>query len=446
MRSVAGPILGILLGLAIPALPALSKTPGEVHCYHLSCHRVLTIAETEGLVGGSRILVASFYDDPHVDPSNAGGLTSSGEKFDADNSSRVGSSIYPDGTELLLWNPLNGRAVLVRIKDFGPFRSNRPLDLRKGVAKQLDINRQGVNALVVTVIAPPPSGEPTYRSFHTSSKIKGYVGIYDEEALAALAKKLTAESENRELVGPRDTIRTANHLVGTLFDVTPRASLQSLPPMETTVLVTPPVIDAIDVQPALVVAFDPTAYGPAPEVRTERLKFASYLALCLITAWMGIIFLQRLSPGMVMSANRTRSSLEHRLHAPAELARTPPREALSAVEPPAWSSIIGPELQISGCLKTSHDVTIEGSLDGDCVCRHLVIKPTGRLTGDVVAEDVLVDGSIKGRLLAKTVSLASRAVVIGDISYCDLIVERNATSRCDGSQDFARGLVDHQGG
>jgi len=90
-------------------------------------------------------------------------------------------------------------------------------------------------------------------------------------------------------------------------------------------------------------------------------------------------------------------------------------------------SIIGPELQISGCLITSHDVTIEGSINGDCVCRHLVIKPTGKLTGDVVAEEALVGGSIKGRLLAKTVGLASRAVVIGDVSYCDLIVERNAT-------------------
>ena len=429
LRSVAGPIVGILWGLATPALPALAKTPGEVHCYHLSCHRVLTIAETESLVGRSRILVASFYDDPHVDPSNTGELTSSGEKFDADNSSRVASSIYPDGTELLLWNPINGRAAHVRINDFGPFRSNRTLDVTKGVAKQLDITRQGAIALVVTVIAPPPSGEPTYRSFRTYSKTKGYVGIYDEEALAALAKKLTAESENRELVGPRDIIRTANHLVGTLFDMTPQSSLQSLPPVETTVLVTPPLADAIDVQPALVVAFDPSAYGPAPEARTERLKFANYAALCLITASMGIILLQRLSRGMViaMNANRTQSSLEHRLQAPKELTRTPPREAASAVEPPARLSIIGPELQISGCLITSHDVTIEGSINGDCVCRHLVIKPTGKLTGDVVAEEALVGGSIKGRLLAKTVGLASRAVVIGDVSYCDLIVERNAT-------------------
>src|SRR5262249_31559966 len=155
----------------------------------------------------------------------------------------VGSSIYPNGTELLLWNPANGRAAHVRVNAFAPFRDNRTLDVTKGVAKQLDISRQSRNALVVTVLAAPPSGEPTYRSFRTETK--GYVGIYDEEALASLAKKLIAESE---IVAPRDTIRTANHLVGTLFDVTPQASLKSLPPVETTVIVTPPLTEAKDVR------------------------------------------------------------------------------------------------------------------------------------------------------------------------------------------------------
>ena len=62
----------------------------------------------------------------------------------------------------------------------------------------------------------------------------------------------------------------------------------------------------------------------------------------------------------------------------------------------------------------------------------------------VVAEEVLVDGSIKGTLLAKTVGLASRAVVIGDVSYCDLIVERNATLEATVRRiaERARGFVE----
>ena len=76
---------------------------------------------------------------------------------------------------------------------------------------------------------------------------------------------------------------------------------------------------------------------------------------------------------------------------------------------------------------STSDVHVEGQIDGDCVCRQLVIKSAGRLTGDALAEEVIVSGAVEGRILAKTVGLTSRAVVSGDINYCDLIVERQAT-------------------
>ena len=173
LRVLTGPILAVQWGAGMSTHPALSKTPGEVHCYHLVCHRVLTMEETNRLVGSTRILNTSYYDDPRLDGFNTGQLTSSGEKFDANNTGRVASSIFPDGTELLVWNPLNGRAADVRVNDFGPFRSNRTLDLTAALAKHLDITRKGVIGLQVTVIAPPPSDEPSYRKFRTYAETKG---------------------------------------------------------------------------------------------------------------------------------------------------------------------------------------------------------------------------------------------------------------------------------
>jgi rare lipoprotein A (peptidoglycan hydrolase)/cytoskeletal protein CcmA (bactofilin family) len=462
----------------------LSKTPGDVHCYHLICHRVLTIAETESRVGSTRILVASYYDDPRVDRSNTGELTSSGEKFDADNSSRAASSIFPDGTELLVWNPLNGRAAHVRINDFGPFRSNRTLDVTKGLAKQLDITRQGVIALRVTVLAPPPPSEPTYRSFRTYPKTKGYLGVYDEEALIDIGQKLVAESESRNATaladavavtniplpkrkpsprfGPHDTvrdilgdtIRPATQLSEHLFDVSPQVILSNAPPLEAAIFRTPALTQAIDVQPVLVVALDQDAYGRARDAGIARLKFANYVGIAparaevwngetgalpnkltvstlvsLIAAALGMIFFQRLNRASIIatSARRTRLPVEHPLPASEESPRTSLHQVVPVIEPRVRSSIIGRELQVSGCLISTNDVIIEGSIDGDCVCRHLVIKPSGKLTGDVIAEEVLVEGAVRGRVLAKTVGLASRAVVVGDVAYCDLIVERRGT-------------------
>ena len=202
MRLLFRSVLSILWVIAVPTPSVLSKTPGEVHCYQLTCHRVLTVEETKSLVSSTRILVASYYDDPRVDPSNTGELTSSGEKFDADNSGRVASAIYPDGTELLLWNPLNGRTAHVRVNDFGPFHSNRTLDLTRALAKRLDVTHQGVTVLLATVVAPPRPEEPLYRSLRTYPKARGYLGIYEEDALPAIAKNLTDESEGLSAIEP----------------------------------------------------------------------------------------------------------------------------------------------------------------------------------------------------------------------------------------------------
>jgi cytoskeletal protein CcmA (bactofilin family) len=420
----------------------------------------LTIEETKSLVSSTRILVASYYDDPRVDPSNTGELTSSGEKFDADNSGRVASAIYPDGTELLLWNPLNGRTAHVRVNDFGPFHSNRTLDLTRALAKRLDVTHQGVTVLLATVVAPPRPEEPQYRSLRTYPKAKGYLGIYEEDALPAIAKKLTDESEGLSATeptdprftsnipvpvrkpsprfGPRDTIRTANHPSETILDEPPR-TLQSLPPQDIGVLLTPPLAGKTNVQPDVVVASIANTPSRAAEVSIKRLKFSGVrsdalprrstpnLLFYLIAASMGMIVLQRLARANIVSARARGGGVPNDQPPRAGATRPLVGETISVVKQCAQSSVIGADLQINGCLVSTNDVLIEGSVDGDCVCRQLVIKSNGRLTGDAVAEEVIVSGSVKGRILAKTVGLTSRAVVVGDVNYCDLIVERRAT-------------------
>ncbi len=452
LRAFLRSVLSILWVAAVPAPSVWSKTPGEVHCYNLTCHRVLTIEETGSRVGSTRILVASYYDDPRLDRSNTGELTSSGEKFDAGNSGRVASSIYPDGTELLLWNPLNGRTAHVRVNDFGPFRSNRTLDLTRALAKQLDVTRQGITALLVIVVAPPRATEPLYRSFRTYPKTKGYLGIYEEDALAAIAQKLTADSESRDAAGladaslasipvpvrkpsprfgPRDTIGTADLPAETLLQEPPRSLLRTLPPLDAAGLPAPPLADRTNnLQPVLVVASDADTRSRGAAIGSERLKFSGVWSgalpkrpalnvFYLMAAFLGVILLQGLA-----RAGRGRAPIGHPLRA----ARDPlPREATPAGKPRARCSIIGPDLHIYGCLISTHDVYVEGRIDGDCVCRQLVIKPAGRLTGDAVAEEVIVSGSLKGRILAKTVGLTRQAVVSGDVNYCDLVVERQAT-------------------
>jgi rare lipoprotein A (peptidoglycan hydrolase)/cytoskeletal protein CcmA (bactofilin family) len=209
-RFLAGVLSFALVACTISASPVLAKFPGKVHCYRGVCHRVMTIDETERLIGNTRTVITTFYDDPRVDRFNRGQYTSSGERFDASNPSRAASSTFPDGTELLVWNPLNGRAGHVRINDFGPFHTNRTLDVTRVLAERLGIGRAGVVALRVTVIAAPHRDEPRYRRNRTFQEAKGYLGTYDKHQIAGLVSELVAEAQSVRSAWPGSSSQIAN--------------------------------------------------------------------------------------------------------------------------------------------------------------------------------------------------------------------------------------------
>jgi rare lipoprotein A (peptidoglycan hydrolase)/tetratricopeptide (TPR) repeat protein len=178
-------------------IAATAKTPGQVHCYGGFCHRVKAIDEMPSLVGNVTDVVATFYDSPDKDRFNTGTLTSSGEVFDAEMSTRTSSSIYPDGTELLVWNPANGRAAHVRVNDFGPFFLNRTLDLTRRVADDLDFVKAGVASLRLIVVFAPSTAEATYKRERTYPKVRGYLGMMDRAEFERTGAELTVEALSR---------------------------------------------------------------------------------------------------------------------------------------------------------------------------------------------------------------------------------------------------------
>ena len=95
---------------------------------------------------------ASFYAR-----SFNGRKTASGERLHPD-SLTCAHRTYPFGTKLLVYNPANGRSVIVRVTDRGPFVRGRIIDLSWRAAKELDIISKGVAMVTVqkanTVITP----------------------------------------------------------------------------------------------------------------------------------------------------------------------------------------------------------------------------------------------------------------------------------------------------
>jgi rare lipoprotein A (peptidoglycan hydrolase) len=84
-----------------------------------------------GQCAGQEVL-ASHY--------SSGRRTASGERFDA-NGNTAAARTWPIGTTLTVVNPHNGRSLVVRINDTGPygtaFRMGARLDLARGAARRL---------------------------------------------------------------------------------------------------------------------------------------------------------------------------------------------------------------------------------------------------------------------------------------------------------------------
>ncbi len=77
-----------------------------------------------------------------------GRITASGERLHPD-SLTCAHRTYPFGTMLRVYNPANGRSVVVKVTDRGPFIRGRIIDLSWRAAKELGIISQGVAMVFV---------------------------------------------------------------------------------------------------------------------------------------------------------------------------------------------------------------------------------------------------------------------------------------------------------
>lgn len=184
----------VAAGLAVallPLVPTLShaKTPGKTYCFRGFCHTVLTLPQTQQLVGTSRIQVTSNYDDCKRDRFNPCGLTSSGAVFEPDKADNAASPLLPDGTIILVRHPRTKRSALLRVNSAGPYHYNRVLDVSRATAEVLGFKQEGVANLEVQVVKAPEPQEATYVHKRVYPAVAGFLGEYASLDLAAAELK-----------------------------------------------------------------------------------------------------------------------------------------------------------------------------------------------------------------------------------------------------------------
>jgi rare lipoprotein A len=96
---------------------------------------------------GTRIVgLASWYG-----PRHQGHATASGETYDVNQLTAAHRTI-PFGTRLRVTNVENGRSVVVRVNDRGPWKENRVLDVSLAAARALGMVGDGVTRVEIVVL------------------------------------------------------------------------------------------------------------------------------------------------------------------------------------------------------------------------------------------------------------------------------------------------------
>lgn len=111
----------------------------------LMCSILPSHAKTSSVVSFTGI--ASYYGGLHH-----GKKTASGERFNMYGFTAAHKTL-PFGTQLKVTNLTNGKSVIVRVNDRGPFHRGRILDVSQGAALSLGMVKQGATKVSVAVLS-----------------------------------------------------------------------------------------------------------------------------------------------------------------------------------------------------------------------------------------------------------------------------------------------------
>lgn len=90
------------------------------------------------------------------------------------------------------------------------------------------------------------------------------------------------------------------------------------------------------------------------------------------------------------------------------------------------ASVLSSDLTVVGNLRTTGDIQVEGTIEGDIRAHLLTIGESATVRGEIVADDIVVNGRVIGRVRGLKVRLTSTARVEGDIIHKTIAIESGA--------------------
>ena len=88
------------------------------------------------------------------------------------------------------------------------------------------------------------------------------------------------------------------------------------------------------------------------------------------------------------------------------------------------SLMIGEGVTITGTIKASNEVTVQGTIDGDIECNSVTINKSGNVKGKIKTETMTVEGKAEGEMNVSTVlNIKSEGHVNGKVFYGEIQID-----------------------
>ena len=89
-------------------------------------------------------------------------------------------------------------------------------------------------------------------------------------------------------------------------------------------------------------------------------------------------------------------------------------------------SIIAADVVITGNVRATGDVHIDGSVEGDVMCQTLSLGGSGRIHGHITADHAKLGGRIEGSVSARDCEIEAGAHISGDLRYATISIATGA--------------------
>ena len=103
---------------------------------------------------------------------------------------------------------------------------------------------------------------------------------------------------------------------------------------------------------------------------------------------------------------------------------TKPKPEKKIVENSKSSLMVGEGVTITGTIKASNKVTVQGTIDGDIECNSITISKSGNVKGKIKTDTITVEGKAEGEINADDVlNIKSQGHVSGKVFYGEIQIE-----------------------